>query len=183
MTKDGPDFPDRLLVAGRFDGYLFLYVKISDYCEKKAEKTKAEQEIGEWREKIKNAEIEAIRKYQNSPVVDEIVAYLRFKLEGEKPLKIIVTGESVQAISANKTATYSFLAHGLSPLGHFESYFPNGPVIIAPDNIFVVSSRGCCPIKLFADSLNTHMGDQYHVWANGIKATCVELRIKPTRSF
>ena len=21
MTKDGPDFPDRLLVAGRFDGY------------------------------------------------------------------------------------------------------------------------------------------------------------------
>jgi hypothetical protein len=23
MTKDGPDFPDRLLVAGRFDGYLF----------------------------------------------------------------------------------------------------------------------------------------------------------------
>ena len=22
MTKDGPDFPDRLLVAGRFDGYV-----------------------------------------------------------------------------------------------------------------------------------------------------------------
>ena len=25
MTKDGPDFPDRLLVAGRVDGYVIEY--------------------------------------------------------------------------------------------------------------------------------------------------------------
>ena len=35
MTKDGPDFPDRLLAAGRFDGYTVSAtsrVFVTEYC-------------------------------------------------------------------------------------------------------------------------------------------------------
>ena len=94
---------------------------------------------------------ELTRKYQYSPIIDEIISVFGHELGGMTPQRIIVARDYVQASWESKTSTYYFLSHGLDPLPE---------KCTAKDDPFHTEYY---PVMIFAKGINERMGNQYHI--------------------
>lgn len=129
----------------------YIWLRIDKKREAKKESERARLESLKREEQHENAERALTQKYQNSPIIDEVIALFKVELGGYIPQRIIVNREYVQATLESKTATYYFLSHGLDPLPEKCG---------APDDPY---NEQYYPVELFADSINLRLGNRYHV--------------------